>query len=513
MTKKRYLLLFALGLAVAVLVAAFQTAPGYMDADYYFVGGQRLAAGEGLSEMLLWNYLDDPAGLPHPSHTYWMPLTSLAAAAGMRLLPFLPPFEAAQVVFILLTALVPPLTAALAYALLQDTRQSTLAGLLAALPGFYAAFYPTTDSFVLVTLLGGLFFWQAIKLHNWRHFLALGLLAGLLHLARADGLLWLAVVAAAVYLQRKAVKPLAAISAALVGYLLVMGPWYGRNLVEFGSLMPPGGSASLWLLDYDELFSYPASSLTLNRWLEAGLGQLLADRAQALGLNLLSALAVQGVVFLGLLALLGAWQLRRQLSIRLGWLAWGLTLVVMTLVFPFSGSRGGFFHSGAAFMPLVWTLAPLGLHSAINWLATKRGWQTGQAWRVFSAGLVGLALLVSAFTAVARLSAPWDASARQYRALEGHLQSLGAAPDEIVMVNNPPTYFAISQRPAIVIPYGELDSVLQAGQRYHAGYLLLDENNRTLADLYRQPGDMPGLTYLNTFQGFQIYQFDENDPH
>ena len=81
MTWRRSLLLAVLGLAVALFVAAFQPAPGYMDADYYYAGGRQLATGHGFSESYLWNYLDDPTGLPHPSNAYWMPLASLLAAA------------------------------------------------------------------------------------------------------------------------------------------------------------------------------------------------------------------------------------------------------------------------------------------------------------------------------------------------------------------------------------------------------------------------------------------------
>jgi hypothetical protein len=85
MNWRHYLLLASLGLAFSAAIAAFQPVPGYMDADYYCAGGLQLAAGRGFSEPFLWNYLDDPAGLPHPAFSYWMPLTSLLAALGMTI--------------------------------------------------------------------------------------------------------------------------------------------------------------------------------------------------------------------------------------------------------------------------------------------------------------------------------------------------------------------------------------------------------------------------------------------
>ncbi|MFN2121495.1 MAG: hypothetical protein ACK2T0_13990, partial [Anaerolineales bacterium] len=79
---RSYVLLAVLGAGLSVAVARFQPFPGYLDADYYFGGGLQLAAGKGFTEPYLWNYLDQPVALPHPSHTYWMPLASMIAAAG-----------------------------------------------------------------------------------------------------------------------------------------------------------------------------------------------------------------------------------------------------------------------------------------------------------------------------------------------------------------------------------------------------------------------------------------------
>ena len=46
--------------------------PTHMDAYYYLTNGIRLAEGEGFTEEVIWQFLDEPAGLPTPSHSYWM---------------------------------------------------------------------------------------------------------------------------------------------------------------------------------------------------------------------------------------------------------------------------------------------------------------------------------------------------------------------------------------------------------------------------------------------------------
>ncbi len=66
-----------------------------------------LAQGYGFSEKIIWQYLDDPQGIPTPSHTYWMPLTSILAAAGYAIQDN---FRAAQIPFWLLSGFLPLLS-------------------------------------------------------------------------------------------------------------------------------------------------------------------------------------------------------------------------------------------------------------------------------------------------------------------------------------------------------------------------------------------------------------------
>ncbi|MCX6025208.1 MAG: glycosyltransferase family 39 protein [Chloroflexi bacterium] len=185
----------AVGLLTALAQSRFITQPGYMDACYSYNGGYSLASGRGWSDPYVWNYLDDPSGLPHPSHVYWMPLPSLVAAAGNRLAGLT--FRGAQVPFIILAALLPAVTGWVAWRLLANARQAALAGMLAAFTGFYAAYSTTTDGFILYALIGtGVFMIAGEALARPRGWLwlALGALLGLAHLTRADGLLLLAVV-------------------------------------------------------------------------------------------------------------------------------------------------------------------------------------------------------------------------------------------------------------------------------------------------------------------------------
>lgn len=527
MTRRRYLLLFLLGLGVACFAAAFQQSPGYMDADYYLLGGMQLASGKGFTDPILWNYLDDPQGLPHPSHGYWMPLSSILAAISLWVTPF-DGFAGGRIIFLLLAGSIPPVTAWLAWGLLLDRNEApygrsygertrrnmaTLAGLLAAFPGFYLSFLTVPDAFGVYMLLGAVFLGIANSAHDGRKWLGLGILAGWMHLARADGFLWLGVTIFGILILRNTENGIhhtpfifrLAYSAG--GYLGIMTPWFLRNLSVFGTPLAPGGARALWVLNYDELFSFPVAGLTFERWWAAGLGEILRARVEAFGQNLQTFLGVQGAIFLLPLIVVGLWKLRERKAVQLGMFAWGLTLAVMTLIFPFSGARGGFFHSGAAVQPLFWAVIPVGLEAFVAWGGQARGWRVAQAQRVFSAGLVGLALLFTLFIFVTRVLPKGDTIG--YAEVETKLVEWGAKPDEVVMVNNPPGYFLASGRPAVVIPHGDISAWLWAVEKYGVDFIIMDENVPVEIRLYlEKPVQMlpQKLWFLGGAGEFQIYR-------
>jgi hypothetical protein len=180
----------------------------------------------------------------------------------------------------------------------------------------------------------------------------------------------------------------------------------------------------------------------------------------------------------------------------------------MTLVFPYSGYRGGFFRSGAAFMPLIWALTPLGLEQALGWAAGRRGWNLGQARKVFQAGLVVLTVMLTVVLVVPRQST-WNLETQTYVDLEAHLASLGSEPEDVVMVNNPPAYYAANGRSAIVIPDGEEDTLLAVVERYQPDWVLLEFNHPAgLEDLYKTPHDLPGLHYVETYNGAHFFMVE-----
>lgn len=537
---RRYLLaLFLSGLLVALAAASFERAPGYMDADYYYAGALRLVDGWGAVEPYLWNYLNEPAGLITPSFSYWMPLTSLVAAAGLAVVPG-SGFWGARIGFLLLAALVPPLTAQIALRLTGRPDYARLAGLLALFPGFYLAYMTTTDAFPIYMVLGGLFVllasgdgwpvsarWPAAVREPAR-FVLVGILAALLHLTRVDGLFWLAGGLAAALgwfgadntpgkkvSHHAFVKRLASgVVPVLIGYGLVMSPWFARNVRAWGSLLPPGGSRALWITSYEETMIYPASLLTPERWLSAGWGTHLQARLEALSANLQTTLAVQGGIILLPFILLAMWRLRGCAAVRLGAAMWLLTAGLMTLVFPYAGINGGFFHAGAALQPLWWALAPLGIESLMNAYARLRRAGNPRGVVRFTAGLL---ITVSALLSVGLYSQrviggeaggwKWNASADHYRQVEQALTDAGATPCEPVLVNNPPGYWIETRRAAAVIPYGDEQMLMAAARQFGANYVVLERNNAGhLKSLYQRESTSPELEFITDVGDTRLFR-------
>ena len=534
MTRQKYLILFVVGLTVSLVAAGLQSVPGYMDAEYYYSGGLRLANGAGFNEPFLWNYLDDPVGLPHPSHTYWMPLPSLVAAAGM-LLTGSRSFLTARLFFILLAACIPLVTALLSEELGQNATNAMLAGLLAVFPVFYMVYTTNTETFTLYMLLGGMFFWTAAKKIPGapktllaRSFL-LGIIVGLMHLTRAEGIIWLLPAGLVIIYETLKMRRMGGgvpdaqfvlriamyIIVIFCGYLLIMFPWYARNLRIYGSLMSPGGSKTLWMTNYDQTFVYPADSLTPATWLEMGWQFHVAVRWNALLTNLKNLLGVQAEIVLLPLILLGAWKLRKKPLLWLAGLVWLMILGVMTVVFPYSGARGGYIHSGAALQPLFWVLAIRGLDAFISFGSRVRNWDVRMAKPVFGSGLIALSIFLTVTIYYARIfggeiaNPVWERSWKEHVEIQTDLTEYGLQADSIVVINNPPGFFAATGQPAIVIPDGDITTLISVAERYHASYMALQKDHVAgLEMLYEKPLDYAGLHYLGDSGSARLFEFD-----
>ncbi len=502
--KRAYLILLGVALLVRLAMALLIPDPGYMDTAYYTVMGQRIARGLGATEPFLWNYLDDPSGLPAPAFGYWMPLPSILAA------PFWAiggSFFVMQAPFALCSALLVVLGVHIAWRATGRMHVVWGAGGLLIFSGYYFPMWTLPETFAPFALCGAVALWAGGRYWGNRKMAWAALMAGaatLAYLTRSDGLLLVAM-ALGLPLLRRDGRSLV-VSALVVALLLT--PWFLYNLDARGALMPTGGTRTLWLTEYDDHYCYECV-LSPQSYLAWGWGNILRSKWEALVWNAKTLLGVLGYVILAPLAVIGGWRLRDRPAFVLAALYLALLFGAMTFAFSFSGPRGGFFHSGGALLPFIVTAGLVGLNRSIVWLGGQRNWHIAQAQRVFTAGLVIIALGMSLALAAPKLVA-WREANAPYRRVGAWMDTLvdGApAPTDPVLVGNPPGFWYATHIPALAVPNEDAATTARLAERYGARWLLLDENRPApLASLYQSEGGADWVLVMQWEDGYKLYR-------
>jgi hypothetical protein len=519
-TRRDLLWITLLTLAVQAFWALRMSHPTYFDAFYYTTNAQRLADGHGLTEEIIWQYLDHPTGLPTPSFTYWMPLPTFIAAAGYAIGDS---FRAAQFPFWLMAGFLPWLSYAIAWRLKKERWIARTAALFTAAGGYYTAYWVQPTTFVLFAWVGG----GCLVALAWAHdtgrarywFLA-GLAAGLSHLARADGVL-LAVVAGVVWLlqvrdwrlarERANLQSLMSNLLLLVaGYLLVMAPWFWRTYQLTGQPLSSIGSQTIFLTTYNDLFSY-GREFDWRSYLAWGWNNIAQSKLAALSLAAQTFIAVTGITVFTFFFIWAWVRYGRQKGTKrfLRPFSWYTFILygLMVFVFTFPGQRGSLLHSSAALWPWTMALAALGLDVAIDWMAARRAtWRPGPAKRLFAPTFVVLVFVVS-FAVSTRQPLQTDQAAI-YRAISQILPA-----DAIVMTGDPPGLYYHTRLRAIVTPNEPPETMLEVARRFNATHLLFDADlPPPLNALYAEEISLPQLQKVQDFgDGYVLYRFVGED--
>ena len=159
-----------------------------------------------------------------------------------------------------------------------------------------------------------------------------------------------------------------------------------------------------------------------------------------------------------------------------------MVFFLMTIVYPFQGSRGGFLHSASALLCAVSISASAGLDDAISRLSPmaemagliRQGPCSGP-------GLAVLALFASGAIFSARVigsdpgNPAWSRLNIEY---ERGIAQLGPGLPETTrfMVNNPPCFHVQTGFQTVPVTAGGPDMLLEAADQYDVRYVILDSN-------------------------------------
>ncbi len=529
---KLYLALFGVTLALHLFVALFLQQPGYIDAYYYYDVAANFHAGRGLTTMSLWNYQLDSQSLDNiqtarPAFGYWLPLATMLIIGSFAI--FGTSFLAAQLPFILLAALLPPLAfwlGRLAFGVAQRRYSWTMA-LAMVFPGRYFVYLNSPDNFApfAVILLLGLI---CIYLGMWQQkgwaIIAAGILSGLAYLSRSDGVLLLATLLICFGWRRWQLRrdPQTSrpgwlnLGVALLAAFLSVAPWLWRNLNVFGTLLPTGSTKVLFLRNYQELFSYGLPldfSYYVNQTLPAsdwGSWPLLGTKFTALWLDVVI-LAIEGLFLFGPLFLVGLFLLRKRAvpnSYRPFGVYLGLFYVVMVLVFTLVGEHGTVFHSAGGLLPFQAGAAVAAIDALTNFYGVRRRQINLSRLRN---GLLGLCLIInSVLTLYVGYSEGrgWD-DAYNYSRQVGQWFLQHKLDSDVIMVGEPLSFRYANGLTAIPLASDGVEANLAAARRYGAKWLELGQVHYSSLDKLYEQKTAPGLVLVTTLpNGTEIYQIN-----
>ncbi len=490
MSKKAYLLLFFIGLLVFSANFIFQKTGGYLDSQYYFLGGKALSEGSKAAPVV-WNYLDDPQELPHPLFTYWMPLPSILAALSMFIFQS-QTFFAGRIFFWILGAFAVPLAAFLAMDIFNSKFTAFISSMLVIFCGLYFKFLTIPESVSIYIVFGALFFFFSEKLlfsprtHKGLVALVMGVIAGLLHLSRVDGLIFIGLIISALILKLFLSKPLMKekrieiinhIFILLAGYMVVMIWLYFRNFQLFGTLLSPASSRALWLTEYNDTFAFPPELLNYAFWFESGLPQKLSQIWDALKLNTGNLMAVQsGLIGIPLivLSLREHW---RSKKLILPLIYFVIIFFLMTIIFSLAGGRGGYIHAMAAIQIYFWILIADGLSRFIQWGINQRDWKLKRSRVMFGSALIIFAFILTAiFYYKGVISDGWDREVAEFQIVESVIETQLNTKENVIMINNPVGYYLATDRWSVVIPNANWENLSNLIERFNVRYIVLDGN-------------------------------------
>ena len=498
--------LYGLALVVRALLFALHPDAAYPDSYYYVDVARALQVGHGFNIEFIWSFVDvggripvNPT-LPIPSNAHWMPLASVIQLPTMWLLGPTP--LASAIPFALIGAFAAPLTWLIARQIGAGSRIALAAGVAVAIPAAAAIYMAQPDNFSLYQPLGLAAMWLAARgLRGHRGSFALaGLAVGLATLARNDGILLGAAVGLAFVWDRwRAWRskggrspniPWRYAFACFGLFLVVMAPWYLRQLAVFGSFSPSSTSGRILLIANYEQMNSVTSDTSLGAFLGQGLGPLLVSRV----LGLVSAIEIYSVIacsaVLAPFVVVGAWARRRSIDFVPFFLYAGLLFAASGILFAVHVPYGTFLHSAVALVPFSYILGVEGVVIVVTWIARHRhGWEEERAERLFLVAAVGTVILTAgAFAMLVNRS--WNSERNALISAGQAIDNAGGRTSDLVLSADPGGIEYFTGRGGVITPDDSLDVIHRVAQAYGVRWLVLQRSHivRAMAPILESKG-------------------------
>lgn len=492
--------LFLLALLVRLVLIAVYPDPAYPDSYYYVDVARAIAAGHGLNVDFIWifaevgNRIPAVPTLPIPSNAHWLPLASFVQV------PFIAVLGATAFASALPMALIGSLAAPLTWAIARDARAEPLvavtAGVLSAVPAAATVFMAQPENFAILHPLVAAAIWctaRGLK-GDGRAFAFAGLLAGLASLGRNDGvflgmaigLVWLVDQirwwrgcrgsGSWVHVEDRRPISFAAALGCLALFLLVMGPWWARQLAVFGSISPTSSSgAALWIRTISEWNSITAHP-SLQQFLAQGWGPIIASRLAGLASSVSIFVAVICSVVLIPFLLIGAIGRVRSRDFGPWFLFTGVVFLTAALIYPLHVPGGSFIHSAIGLAPHAAILSMEGVLIVVGWVASRRRARNeGSAGTFFAWGMVVL-VIATAVVFGRGVQGSWDAARQPRIALAAELDVLRVPATDRLLSIDAAGFKYWTGRPGVVTPDDPIATIEAVARAYGTRWLVLEKD-------------------------------------
>ena len=479
------IVLYGLALVVRLVLIWHFPDPAYPDSFYYVDVARGLVAGHGFNIDLIWIFPEVggtiPANptLPIPSNAHWMPLASLVQVPFLAALG--PDAIASALPFALIGSIAAPLTWAMARDAAASSAVAIGAGVLVAIPVMSVVYMAQPDNFSLYQPLVLASLWMGARALKGspRAFAAAGLLAGLATLSRNDGLLVLGALGLAFLWDRwrRRAIPWSAAVACVALFVLVMAPWWLRQLAVFGSISPSTASGKvLFIRDIAEWNSITTPA-TLDHLLGMGIGPFVVTRLGGLVAAVMIYATLVGGFVLVPFMIIGGWIRRRSLDFGPFLLYAALLFGFSTLVSAVHVPGGTFIHSAVALAPHSYVLALEGIAVAVAWIAARRPtWRAETATSAFTGAAVvfaiGAAVVGSAF-----VHGVWSDSRAKFRQVAEALTAAKApVTDRVMSIDAAGTKYWTG-RGGVVLVNDPLETIRDVMLAYDIRWLVIDRDD------------------------------------
>lgn len=278
----------------------------------------------------------------------------------------------------------------------------------------------------------------------------------------------------------------------LIGLLVVVTPWYARNLLVFGNPIPPGASKVLLLRSYEDIYRYtkPLSFYGYLSYMSHNFSGILNHKITVFSKLMGSLFYEYGLFFpILFLGVLDTWRRREFLLVLVGLVYVAICLVFYSFIATEISLQSSFRRSSLVALPFLVAGTSRGLRVVGN--------------RKLQTAVVSILLIIMLVSSVSVANRQISGRGFDLTWISKVLEDAGDS-QSIIMSRKPWRVYESTDLPSIQIPNNDREMILKVAKRYGADYLHLQSKKDNLALKF---------IYLGLYEDYRYELIYEYGPH